>query len=59
MRKVPSLEKKGEGGVGSGKKPLSLSVSMRGAKWNTEGPYCSAPFPPLYPSLVFTAHSSP
>lgn len=46
-------------GTGSGKEPLSLSVYMRGAKWSTEGLYCSTPFPPLYHSLVFTAHSSP
>lgn len=55
----PVSGNEGGGRRGSGKRLLSLSVSMRGAKWNTEGLYCSAPFPPLYHSLVFTAHSSP
>lgn len=55
----PVSGNEGGGGGGSGKRPLSLCVCMRGAKWSTEGPYCSTPFPPLYLSLVFTAHSSP
>lgn len=49
---------RGKGGEALGK-GLLPSVCVRGAKWSTERPYCSTPFPPLYHSLVFTAHSSP
>lgn len=45
--------------MGSGKRPLTLTVCMWDAKWNTEGLYCSVPFPPLSSLLVFTAYSSP